>query len=442
MRAEVRRVHNALTRGGWGRGTLALWPLIILAGCASAGPRVASSRTDRPTVEWVFDAGSRIYSSPVVADLAETEGPEILVVSSADRKLFCLSPPSRVLWSYRDFPARHTSTPTVADLDGDGRLEVLIGSRRTGVHCLDGGGNVRGMQPLPEGLPWSGIVCADADRDGRMDLYWLARSGLLSCHAADGGPRWTYQLALPRPDDKTDASLAVGDVDGDGLAEVIASGPYVVACVGADGTEKWALRNPSRFGNAGPVLADLDRDEKSEVVIGGDDGVLYCLEGATGRTRWTHRTFAGRIDASIAVADLDGDGRLEVVYGDAHGTLYCLGAEGGERWSFSSSDWIESAPAIGDADGDGRLEVVVGSADGNVYCLSATGDCLWVFPTGRRVSASPTLCDCDGDGRIEILVGSHSGKLYCLSDGGAWRARSIAWPCKRRDERQTACVWP
>jgi len=402
---------------------------VCVAVCAD-GPAIAEGI---PQVQWKFRCRSPIYASPVAVDLVGSPGLEILVVSSSERKLLCLSTAREVLWSYDDFTLRVTSTPTVADLNGDGRREILITTRSDGVVCLHADGTLWWKSAADDHVPWGNASVVDADHDGRAEIYWISTSGVLECHAPDGAMRW--QVALPGGG--TDGPLAVGDVDGDGQAEIIACGGRSVTCFDPSGKEQWHFEGMSAF-HAGPVIADVIGTADPEVFVASHDGVFYCLDGRTGSVIWNHRTFKGRIDTTIAVGDIDGDGSREVLYGDGAGHLYCLNHRGEERWSFSTGDWIEGAPVLGDVNGDGQVDVLVGSANGKVDCLSRTGALQWTFATGKRVSASPTLCDHDQNGKVDILVASHNGTLYSLTAFGRWDPKRMLWPIRRGDLAQTA----
>jgi outer membrane protein assembly factor BamB len=87
------------------------------------------------------------------------------------------------------------------------------------------------------------------------------------------------------------------------------------------------------------------------------------------------------------------------------------------KWSFSTSDLVESSPAIADIDGDGKLEVLVGSHDGNLYCLDGrSGARKWAYRprASAQFFSSPTLADLDGDGLLEIIIGNNNSGLYVL----------------------------
>ncbi|HOZ45128.1 MAG TPA: FG-GAP-like repeat-containing protein [Candidatus Hydrogenedentes bacterium] len=390
-------------------------------------------RPPQPVLRATYPAGSRVYSSAVVADFCEAPGLEVLLESSEERKLVCLGAEGVERWACADFTLRLTATPTAGDLDGDGKPEILVTTRNDGVVCLGGDGVVRWKAPIEEGIPWGNATIADADADGQPEIYWISTSAQLERRAGDGTLVW--RRAMPRPG--PEGPVAVGDVNGDGLGEMVfGGGSHAVFCVDRDGRDVWTFRGAGTFNN-GPVIADITGSPACEVFVASDDGVFYCLDGTTGACRWNHRTFPGRIDTAIAVGDIDRDGHREVLYGDGGGRLYCLDYLGEERWCFVAGDWIESAPALGDVDGDGEAEVVFGAANGNVCCLSSSGALEWTFAIQSRIAASPTLCDFHQDGHVEILVPAHDGNLYCLTCGGPWQPERILWPCRRYDMNQT-----
>ncbi len=59
----------------------------VILGVASTLPTCASFADEEPEVKWTFECGSRIYSGPVVAELSDRPGLELLVVLSNERKI-------------------------------------------------------------------------------------------------------------------------------------------------------------------------------------------------------------------------------------------------------------------------------------------------------------------------------------------------------------------
>ncbi len=271
-----------------------------------------------------------------------------------------------VKWSYVAGGGIESFGATVADVDVDGTMEVVVGSNNRKIYCLNG---TTGM------VKWS----------------YLTR-------------HWVY------------SSPAIADVDVNGTMEVV-FGSYdsTVYCLnGATGVVKWSYATGD-FVHSSPAVADVDGDGTIEVIIGGRDDKIYCLDGATGGIEWSYLT-GHTVYSSPALADIDGDGIMEVVIGSNDSKVYCLnGATGVVKWSYLTGFYVYSSPAIADVDGDGVMEVVTGSWDDKVYCLDGvTGALEWSYLTGGDLYSSPAIADVDGDGVMEVVVGSYDSTVYCL----------------------------
>ena len=199
------------------------------------------------------------------------------------------------------------------------------------------------------------------------------------------------------------ATPALGDVDGDGLPEIVVqsdagscSGPSV-SVFEHDGTLKWKT-NAQIPGNEHAVaLADLDNDGDVEIMI--DRVVLDHL----GNVLFTAPDNKSIIWTTTTAADLDGDQDLEVIVGRSawhhDGTPYYFnqGADPGQ-------------PAVADLDGDMLPEILVIEQDGfTVYENDGTVKFPSQNPTGdsdwRRPAA---IHDLDGDDAAEFAVSSRN----------------------------------
>ncbi len=333
------------------------------------------------------------------------------------------------------------SSPTLADLDGDGDFEVLVGSQDGNVYAWHGdGANVTGWPISTSYSILSSPAVGDLDRDGDLEIVAVStqigvnvpKFSIYAWHH-DGTLIWSSTIGAG-----VTSSPALGDLDGDGDLEII---------VGAEDNSVYAWHHdgsvvagwPKATGGrvwSSPALADLDGDNLLEVVVGSEGGSIYAWHH-DGSLYWS-RAIGKVHDSSPAIADLDGDGQLEVVIGSTGG-LYALNHDGTLLWSKNIK--YVSSPAIADIDGDGDLEVVVGTSalapNNKLYVFSDDGTVVWTRQLRRgrlkeyreKVVSSPVIGDTDGDGRVEIVVATtvntadlNAGMLYAWNSDG-----TLAW---------------
>ena len=227
-------------------------------------------------------------------------------------------PPSRWAWT---------------DLDGDGSLDVVVCLAGKDIPSPsppsletflgDGRGAFRHAVSVPlVGIPsnWIGtFVLGDIDGDGRLDVVVSAPDGILLLRA-DG--RGGFETARKVVDGY--GVVQVGDLDGDGHADLLVttttSGQFsrdysisdAVVCWG-DGTGAFSPPSPVVSGLRGGsfLLGDLDGDGRLDVVSNGDEGLAV-------RRILAGRTFAppihlSSVQSNIQTADIDGDGRTDLV---------------------------------------------------------------------------------------------------------------------------------
>lgn len=299
--------------------------------------------------EWEFPlpnpgAVQNCVSSQALGDINDDGKLEILTCDTYGYTLYCLGPDSgNVLWEFTPDPAAYIiiATPTVADLDVDGDLEVLIGT-------IDAGGGGR-------------LFCLDHLGEEEW-MYETPGTGI-------GG----WQLG----------SACVADVNGDDTLEIVSTANYWgVFCLDHLGGELW--RNQYSLHAASyPALADLDNNGTLEVVVG-LGSTMFAFDASTGDTVWDFTVSTGYyLVSSPGIGDLNGDSLLEVVFAelkqgapnDSTRPMWVVDCNGDSVWSYVVGTAFTD-PSIGDADHDGYMDFYLGPSYGGFNCWAFSSDTL------------------------------------------------------------------
>lgn len=195
-----------------------------------------------------------------------------------------------------------------ADLDGDGRLDLILSPYRGGELALywgEEGGGFSEPQRLKTGeTPWHPRVL-DWNGDGRVDFVWGALDGGLVEVALNRGARRFDLTTLSNEVGLTPRQAGVGDFDGDGRSDVVYAlelgrAARLLLNRGSAPAERVDIPAPAW----GYVSAEIL--EEGTVLLGEEKRVLI---GRRQSGSWAYRELpAGSLPSPLIVADLDGDG--------------------------------------------------------------------------------------------------------------------------------------
>jgi len=268
-------------------------------------------------------------------------------------------------------------------------------------------------------------AAGDIDGDGMLELVfgtYFNDEHIYALNAENGTLLWSYDTG-----GCNDASPLIYDVDLDGELEVIApaSSPYTVYCFnGTTGAVEWSTSTgyPNCI-DSPPGAADLDNDGLPEVVLGTFYGHVFCLNGENGSVLWQADLGTNSyIQTDPAILDCNNDGQLDVVVGQWQGDcrVYALNGDDGTVLWFSDipEDWMYHGASFADIDEDGLPELVIGNYDGDLYVFNAEdGSLLWEYPGVLYIGAPTTIADLNNDGHWEIAMISYT-TLKVLSHTG------------------------
>jgi hypothetical protein len=263
--------------------------------------------------------------------------------------------------------------PSIADLEGDGIAEVIIGA--VVIEGDDGTVRWSARPTAGSGYP-SAPASAVYDMDVDGDLEIVGGNGVWR---ADGSVLWE-NTSLP------DAYVAVADFFDDGMPDIaVVYGGYVEIRRGTTGERIWPSDAPIMLpgGGAGgpPTIADFDGDGLPEIAVAG--GVSYTvfnpdaatLAGDAAAQLWSATTQDGSSNITgSSVFDFDGNGSAEVVYNDECYMRVYAGTNGAVLAEVPQhSHTLIEYPLIVDVDADGNAEIVfAGNAEVNL-CSAITG---------------------------------------------------------------------
>ncbi|MFA5896617.1 MAG: DNRLRE domain-containing protein [Thermoplasmata archaeon] len=370
---------------------------------------------------WSYPVGSN-YAPLTAVDL-DGDGKLEVVVASVNGTISALrwdgTGNATLLWSHTAADAVEAFA-TAVDLDGDGRLEVVYattGSLDAKVYALRWNGTPYwNSSAFPGRAVYAPIAISDVDGDGIKELFFGSSDGnLYRLNGNNGTVRWRYTLG----GGAWGYGAAVGNLTGGPEPEIVftaSTGDFYALRV--NGSLAWVTSPGGKSTIVTPSLGDFGTPGTLDVVAGDTSvsGSEFAFQGTDGLLIWAHNTLSDQYGGQVLV-DLYGDGSLETVFAMSRkNAVGALDSLGNELWTVTTGGSVYGLPAVADVNLDGVPEVLIGSFDQNLYVVNATGAVLRRFPTSDVVSATPIVADLDGDGTMEIVFASRSA-VYAYSTG-------------------------
>jgi hypothetical protein len=325
------------------------------------------------------------------------------------------------LWNY---PAGSRYAPlTAADLNGDGRLEVVFGSSDGGVYAIQWNGSLLWRYPALDVIDYLTSV-ADVDGDGALEVVFATSGAVdfqLYALSADGQTIEWSTGAIPTK--AVDSAAAIADLDGDGIMEIFmgSTDRILYAINGSTGAERWRVTLGGANWAHGTAVGNVTEGPEPEVVLSTATGILYAIR-ADGSTAWSVQPGSNAMIVGPSLGDVDGDGDLDVISGDAanNGNMFAIrGTDGSTIWSVPTTSNQYGGQVLVDWEDDGLLETVFGMTRRNqIRSLDSTGATRWTYTTGGNTYGVPSAADVDLDGVEEILVGSFDNSLHVIDRNG------------------------
>ncbi|MBW2523353.1 MAG: VCBS repeat-containing protein [Deltaproteobacteria bacterium] len=387
------------------------------------------------------------------------------------------------------------SSPALVDVDGDGGLDI-VAARHSVLYVYRGDGTPLWQTAFPESASVSGEhgssrmyaspVAGDLDGDGDVEIAVGSDADgahnmnvALYDHTGELVPGWPTVFG-----DTEVRSISAGDIDSDGIIEILVNktntGP-TTAVYELDGAfhPGWpqvdhATCDPPEpaepcwdFGGYNQNIASGDVDGDGQMdVVSSYDAIGFGIFHGDGSPFPTHESFSDRVITAVeayndlalsqqgwgtgdrseftysppVIADVDADGDMEIILSGDHehssdttnqgNTLWVINHDmtrpAGWEWPKDSGPNLHEggslghnivptcpAPSLGNLDGQPGLEIVYPSYDGNLYAYHPDGTVFWTYTfattgTPYTGASEALLVDLNGDGVPEVVFNTFS----------------------------------
>jgi hypothetical protein len=331
-----------------------------------------------------------------------------------------------------------------ADIDGDGDIDLIAAASRPASlsafrNLGDGGFDVAFREVLTPLEALGDFGAADIDGDGKVDVVLTDSSNVLSILRGDGDGRFALERR-PLEDGASASAVALADFDGEGAIDLISfdfSQERMLLFRAVGGASPLAgtplAEQPDHaFAIRRMRAADLDGDGDPDLAVASatHQGVLVFENLGGGGFLPPIAYWTSTQPADVLVADVDGDGDADLATASPiERDIAIIESVAAGRFRGASAIYVDDLDHVAhaDLDGDGDIDAALSSEDSSGI-LAAFNDGDGGFSRSRLLGAALQPCavfaaDLDGDGDADLMAPGDFGRegyglLSLSSDGG------------------------
>ena len=318
---------------------------------------------------WSYPLTPPVTATPAVADI-DGDGIEDIVAGDSVGTLVALRADGSLMWK-AEVPGRimADSGPSIADLDGDGRAEVLVGDASGALSCFDHTGALR-WRFAGDGSRMGPVLVADIYDTPGQEIIVTSHDSHIYALTSNG--EWLWDLYF-EDDLFPNSTPILADVNGDAVPELyIGGGLHHFYAIDLERVAVKVAENVYLHVNGCIAAGDVNGDGLDEVLFGNKGGALWCY-GKDG-FHWTRQFGDCGFYAAPTLLDLNGDSLPEIIMPSIEGQLLLLNSDGTKLLAAGLGCKTATTPLVGDLDGDGTAEIILSDPGEN----TGKGLLMWV----------------------------------------------------------------
>jgi len=425
--------------------SIRFWPALVLAlGLGVAAPPAYSAHLlDAPF--YSFDLGATEQPQSIaVGDLNLDGRPDVVTIGPGTLSVLFGEPDGRLGHKIDRAVATNASFPSLVDLNGDGKLDlVLMSDYLKKVYVYLGNGNGTFGTPTEYSMSQRPVskAIADLNGDGVADIA-VTYDYPDTMSVFPGNPDGTFGARVDYATEMQSASVAASDLNGDGQNDLVLAQPGRVGILLADGlggfepiTSCWTNANIQSV-----AVGDLNGDGHVDVVTENDSyfnvwpiyphSVSILLGNGDGTFAVADSMGTNALPFLVVLHDLNGDGKLDLLlpltpgpfaHSQSSAIEVMLGHGDGsfEDRAEYGTGLAPMSIAVDDMNGDGKVDLAIPCRGSNsVALMPGNGDGSFgpntVFPTDE-LPTDMALGDLNGDGWLDLVVANHGDAVSTVS---------------------------
>ena len=267
----------------------------------------------------------------------------------------------------------------------------------------------------------SSAAIIDLDNDGQDEIVSSDKGGFVHIFEMDGS-EWMNDIFPYETGDQNWGSPAIGNVNEVNSNDVIISSKngQIYHIDSSDDPTINSIFNSGGFITATPALGDIDGDGLDEIIFGqyGGSQRLYAINFDGSNVDGFPVDLDEKVQRGVALADFNANNKVDIVVGTDDEFIHLIYDDGTLGWSYETGGDIRVAPTVLKLSNEEQI-ILVGSKDDNFYGLNSDGSVRFIVETDDDIATEASIVDINGVGPIIFFASGN--KVYAIkSDGDAY----------------------